>query len=73
MLQPLPGATRAVSFIGAGLAMVAYGASASVGLTDGGEETAPAPSCAGADAEMADKGFADSVGCRLEAYSFKGC
>lgn len=72
MLQPLPVAAQAVSFIGAGLTMVAYGASASVGLTDRGENLEPSPARTSQTAEESDHGIAESLGCRLEVYACKG-
>lgn len=72
MMQPLPAAAQAVSFIGAGLAMVAYGASASVGLTDGGENRESSPSRDSGAPEQSERGIAESLGCRLEAFACKG-
>ena len=72
MLQPLPVAAQAVSFIGAGLTMVASGASASVGLTDRGENREPSTAETSRAAEESDQGITDSLGCRLEVYACKG-
>jgi hypothetical protein len=66
---------RAATFIGAGLSMVAYGASASVGLAE------PAEAFAGEEAgsqrqpiKVGPEGdLAQCLGHRLEVHLFKGC
>lgn len=67
---------RAATFIGAGLSMVAYGASASVGLIQPAEtmiagEEAPSeaqPIKVGLEGDLAQ-----CLGHRLEVHLFKGC
>lgn len=65
----------AVSFIGAGLSMVAHGASAAVGLvelSDAGEAPAqPSPQCL--PRSGADSGLAQCLGRRLDVHRHQGC
>lgn len=70
MFQPLPIAAQAVSFIGAGLSMVAHGACAAVGLV---QEGAPA-ACATPQPPAAQDPhpLGQCIGHRLEAYRHRG-
>lgn len=70
MFQPLPSAAQAVSFIGAGLSMVAHGACAAVGLVEEGEAAAcahPQPLAAQGPLPLGQ-----CIGHRLEAYPYRG-
>lgn len=75
MFQFLNITAKPATFIGAGLSMVAYGASASVGLAEAPEATNDKPS------QPTDAGSLDTphddlrsgLANRLEAYSFRGC
>ena len=67
---------RAATFIGAGLSMVAYGASASVGLIEPAETTIPgeeAPSEAQPIKVGPEGDLAQCLGHRLEVHLSKGC
>lgn len=70
MFQQLLGNAGPVSFIGAGLAMVAYGASASVGLVEEGDVGAAAKVPAD---HKPDSEIGRCLGNRLEAYQYRGC
>lgn len=70
MFQPLPPAANAVSFIGAGLAMFAYGASASVGLVEGNDVPGKV---AQPTADIPQSELGRCLGNRFEAYPFRGC
>ncbi|EJE50971.1 hypothetical protein PMI14_04302 [Acidovorax sp. CF316] len=70
MLQQRPPAASAVSFIGAGLAMVAYGASAAVGLVEGDEIPAKVPATT---ADIPQSELGKCLGNRFEAYLYRGC
>jgi hypothetical protein len=74
MFQQLPHTGHAVSFIGAGLAMVAYGASAAVGLVEEGDATRPF-----SDRDQSQplatqsEDIAQCLGRRLDVYAHRGC
>ncbi|MES2609157.1 MAG: hypothetical protein V4679_02900 [Pseudomonadota bacterium] len=65
-----------MNFIGEGLSMVAYGASAAVGLVEPSEATGqmPAqPSTEGLPGVGPDTGLAQCLGHRLEVHLHQGC
>lgn len=70
MFQQRRPAASAVSFIGAGLAMVAHGASAAVGLVEGEEIPAKVPATT---ADIPQSELGQCLGNRFEAWLYRGC
>ncbi len=74
MIQQLPHTGHVVSFIGAGLAMVAYGVSVAVGLIEEGDANRP---FGGRDqpqpAATQSDGIVQCLGRRLDVYAHRGC
>ncbi len=65
--------SRAATFIGAGLSMVAYGASASVGLTEPAEAFAGEEEGSQRQPIKVGPDLAQCLGHRLEVHLAKGC
>lgn len=74
MFQRLPHTAQAVSFIGAGLAMVAYGASTAVGLAEENAAVHRSSDCAQPEPIVAPSEDIDQcIGRRLDVYAHLGC
>lgn len=70
MFQQIPSGANAVAFIGAGLALVTYGASASVGLVEEGDAGAAAKA---PPDDKPEREIDRCIGNRLEVYPYRGC
>ncbi|MFN9473733.1 hypothetical protein [Acidovorax sp.] len=74
MFQQLPHTGHAVSFIGAGLAMVAYGASAAVGLVEEGDATRQSSDRDQRQPVATEReDLGRCMGRRLDVYAHRGC